>query len=176
MNIFELHTDPVTCAKMHVDKHVVKMPTEYAQMLSTAHRLLDGQMYEGRTKTGRRAKRWLLPDEREQGLFMAGHVKHPDTIWVMKSRQNYYKLFFLYMATLAEYTYRYGKIHGSSRPALWLQHAPRNIPDIGLTELPQCMPEDCKTDDVIEAYHNYYRMYKKGFAKWKNRNMPEWWN
>ena len=53
MNIFELHTDPVTCAKMHVDKHVVKMPTEYAQMLSTAHRLLDGQMYEGRTKTGR---------------------------------------------------------------------------------------------------------------------------
>ena len=175
MNIFELHTDPVVCAKMHVDKHVVKMPTEYAQMLSTAHRLLDGQMYEGRTKTGRRAKRWLLTDEREHGLFMAGHVKHPDTLWVMKSRQNYYKLFFLYMATLGEYTYRYGKIHGSSRPALWLQKAPRNIPDIGLTEMPLCMPEECKTDNVIEAYHNYYRMYKRGFANWKNRETPAWW-
>lgn len=175
MNIFELHTDPVKCAMMHVDKHVVKMPTEYAQMLSTAHRLLDGEMYIGRTKTGRRVKRWRLHDDREHHLFKAGHVKHPDTLWVMKSRQNYYKLFFLYMATLAEYTYRYGKIHGSSRPSIWLQKPPNNIPDVGLTELPQCMPEECKTQDVIEAYHNYYRLYKKGFANWKNRETPTWW-
>ena len=37
------------CAKQHVDKHVVKMIVEYAQLLSTAHRVLDGEEYEGRT-------------------------------------------------------------------------------------------------------------------------------
>ena len=40
MNIFELHTNPSECAEMHCDKHIVKMPIEYAQLLSTAHRFL----------------------------------------------------------------------------------------------------------------------------------------
>ena len=39
MNIFYLHNDPSTCAKMHVDKHCVKMILEYAQLLSTAHEI-----------------------------------------------------------------------------------------------------------------------------------------
>ena len=175
MNIFELHEDPIQCSIMHCDKHVVKMPTEYAQMLSTAHRLIDGEMYIGKSKTGRNVKRWKLNDDRENNIFLAAHTKHPDTVWVMETKSNYMKLFNLYKALLEEYTYRYGKIHGSSRPALWLQKAPRNIPDIGLTEMPQCMPEECKTDNVIEAYHNYYRMYKRGFANWKNRETPAWW-
>ena len=42
MNIFYLHEDPIQNIKWHVDKHVVKMATEYAQLLSTAHRFLDG--------------------------------------------------------------------------------------------------------------------------------------
>tara|TARA_S200002703_G_scaffold107683_1_gene93560 strand:+ start:1334 stop:1870 length:537 start_codon:yes stop_codon:yes gene_type:complete len=174
VNIFELHTDPFVSARMHCDKHVVKMPIEYAQMLSTAHRVLDGIQYVGRTETGRRVKRWKLNDIREKHLYKAGHVKHPDTIWVMQSKSNYYHLFFLYMATLKEYTHRYGKTHGASKPSFWLQKTPNNIPDIGLTELPQCMPDDCKTDDVVEAYHNYYRKYKTDFATWKKRETPEW--
>ena len=62
MNIFYLHKDPKTCAEMHIDKHCVKMIIEYAQLMSTAHRMLDGLEYEGRTKTGRRVKRWLCED------------------------------------------------------------------------------------------------------------------
>ena len=50
MNIFHLHKDPVICAEMHIDKHVVKMPIEYAQLMSTAHRVLDGELYLGKTK------------------------------------------------------------------------------------------------------------------------------
>ena len=42
LNLFYLHNDPVISAEMHCDKHVVKMIIEYAQMLSTAHRILDG--------------------------------------------------------------------------------------------------------------------------------------
>ena len=42
MNIFVLDKDPVVAAQMLCDKHVSKMIVESAQMLSTAHRLLDG--------------------------------------------------------------------------------------------------------------------------------------
>ena len=47
MNIFALHTDPQTCAEMHCDKHVVKMILEHAQLMCTAHRVLDGTFYYG---------------------------------------------------------------------------------------------------------------------------------
>jgi len=174
MNIFELNKDPAICAEMHCDKHIVKMPIEYAQLLSTAHRVLDGTEYIGTTKTGRRAKRWRLDDDRENFLYKASHVKHPDGIWLRQTSGNYYKLFFLYMATLAEFKHRYGKIHGASKPSLFLQRAPMNIPEGPITELPQCMPDYCKGDNVIQAYHKYYINEKKSFATWKARPTPEW--
>lgn len=176
MNIFELHTNPSECAEMHCDKHIVKMPIEYAQLLSTAHRVLDGTEYIGETKTGRRAKRWRLDDEREDVLYKASHIKHPDGLWVRQTSGNYYKLYFLYMATLAEFKYRYGKIHGASKPSFLLQRCPMNIPHGQVTELPQCMPDECKTKDVIQAYKNYYINYKKEFATWKNRQVPIWYD
>lgn len=37
MNIFFLHFDTKKCAQMHLDKHVVKMILESAQLLSTVH-------------------------------------------------------------------------------------------------------------------------------------------
>ena len=43
MNIFYLSSDPKACAEDHCDKHVVKMIIEYAQLLSTAHIILDGK-------------------------------------------------------------------------------------------------------------------------------------
>ena len=42
MNIFYISEDPVQAAQWMVDKHVVKMILESAQLLSTAHRYLDG--------------------------------------------------------------------------------------------------------------------------------------
>ena len=45
MNIFYLHEEPEIAAELHCDKHVVKMIIEYAQLLSTAHRMLDGKHY-----------------------------------------------------------------------------------------------------------------------------------
>ena len=90
MNIFYVHKDPVVAAKMLIDKHVVKMIIESAQMLSTAHRLIDGEQYEDRTKSNRRIKRWRLKDKtHEDIIYKASHVKHPSTIWVMASAYNY---------------------------------------------------------------------------------------
>ena len=57
MNIFYLDNDPKVCAEMHCDKHVVKMIIEYAQLMSTAHRILDGTSYYDLTANGRRILR-----------------------------------------------------------------------------------------------------------------------
>ena len=43
MNIFYLNKDPKIAAMEHKDKHCLKMILEYAQMLSTDHRELDGE-------------------------------------------------------------------------------------------------------------------------------------
>ena len=47
MNIFVLHTNPETAARMHCDKHVPKMCVEAAQMMASAlrrHGATDEQM------------------------------------------------------------------------------------------------------------------------------------
>ena len=175
LNIFYLHKDPIKNAQYHCDKHIVKMATEYCQLLSTAHRILDGKMYLGKTKNNRNIKRWRLPDEREDILMKASHVNHPSNIWVRESRENYMELYFIYMATLAEYTYRYGKIHGSSKASMILQRPPKNLVSNKNTELTQAMPDYCKiNNDPISAYRNYYIKEKKDFVSWKNRSIPEW--
>ena len=175
MNIFYLHEDPIQNAKWHIDKHIVKMPIEYAQLMSTAHRLLDGEMYLGKTAIGRNIKRWRLHDEREDILYKASHINHPSAIWVRESIENYFQMYKLYMAVLAEFTNRYGKIHGSSKPSIALIRPPSNIPLVKGTQLPQCMPEMCKVkNNPILAYRNYYIVEKNSFASWKNREIPEW--
>ena len=175
MNIFYLHEDPIQNAKWHIDKHIVKMPIEYAQLMSTAHRMLDGEMYLGKTTIGHKIKRWRLNDVREDILYKASHINHPSAIWVRESKSNYMKMFQMYMATLAEFFYRYGKIHGSSKPSLQLIRPPKNIPKVKGTPIPQCMPEMCKVkDNPILAYRNYYIVEKSSFASWKNREIPEW--
>ena len=175
MNIFYLHENPIQNAKWHIDKHIVKMPIEYAQLLSTAHRLLDGEMYLGKTANGRNIKRWRLDDEREDILYKASHINHPSAILVRESIENYYQMFKLYMATLAEFTNRYGKIHGASKPSVFLMRPPLNIPCVKKTEIPQCMPDYCKVKgNPIKAYRNYYINEKESFATWKNKEIPQW--
>ena len=56
MNIFYLDPDPKVCAEMHNNKHTVKMIIEYAQLMSTAHRVLDGTEYYDKTANGRKIK------------------------------------------------------------------------------------------------------------------------
>ena len=54
MNIFYLDRHPKICAEYHCDKHTVKMIIEYAQLMSTAHRVLDGEEYYDKTSNGRK--------------------------------------------------------------------------------------------------------------------------
>jgi len=76
MNLFVLNKDPVKAAQLQCDKHVVKMIVESAQMLSTAHRMLDGTLERRASKSGKTTvKYWTMPDERENIFYKAVHMK-----------------------------------------------------------------------------------------------------
>jgi hypothetical protein len=52
---------------------------------------------------------------------------------------------------------------------------PSNIPIGPFTEPTPAMPEDCKiSGDSIASYKKYYIEKKKHFAKWTNRETPQW--
>ena len=105
MNIFYLDRKPQPCAEMHLDKHVVKMIIEYAQLMSTAHRVLDGEEYYDKTANGRKIKRWRMDDvDYENGLMKASHVNHPSGVWVRASEENYKWLDQMWLHLLDEYT------------------------------------------------------------------------
>ena len=174
MNVFYLSENPKECAEQHCDKHVVKMIIEYAQLMSTAHRMLDGTEYEDRTANGRRIRRWRMSGNyKEALLYKASHINHPSAIWARLTSGNYLYLYELFCALCDEYTYRYGKVHKTdSLLRDLLCNLPDNMVDAPMTEVPQAMPDDVKTNKPLDAYHKYYREYKSAFAKWTNREIP----
>jgi hypothetical protein len=179
MNIFYLDHDVVKCAEMHNDKHVVKMILEYAQLLSTAHRVLDGTLIDGYSKTGRKQKRYVFSDERDNIFYSATHLHHPSAVWVRQSAMNYYWLYTMLNALCKEYTYRYGKIHKCERDGLVnrLQTTPIKIPIGPFTEPTPAMPDEVKiAGDSIKSYRNYYINNKTHLASWKKRSTPGWYN
>ena len=175
MNIFYLNNDPKVCAEMHVDKHCVKMILEYAQLLSTAHRVLDGHESITLSASGRKKKTWSLDDNRNNVLYSATHINHPSAIWVRQSEQNYRWLFTLFCELMEEYTYRYGKIHACDRLTTTLARPPKNIDmDKKFTEPTPAMPDHYKVaGDSIQSYKNYYLGDKQRMFSWKNRPTPQ---
>ena len=178
MNIFYLHNNPEECAKLHNNKHVVKMILEYAQLLSTAHRFLDGIQIVGLSKSGRKQTRYELSDTRDGILYRSTHINHPSAIWVRKSPENYLWLANMLIALCEEYTYRYSKTHKVERDGLCyvlLKNIPKNIGNEGWSEPTPAMPDEFKVPgDSIQAYINYYVGAKKHLANWKKRTIPSW--
>ena len=184
MNIFYLHNDTKQCAEMHNDKHCVKMILEYAQLLSTAHRVLNGKETIAKTKTGRNVKRWVLDRENVYGnivlddiLYSATHINHPSAVWVRKSVLNYKWLHSLLEELCGEYTYRYGRVHKCQDIGLVkvLSIAPLNSPYEPFTEPTPAMPDDCKIlGSSIDSYRKYYIQNKIHLANWKKREIPQW--
>lgn len=180
MNIFYLHADPKTCAQQHVDKHVVKMILEYAQLLSTAHRIVDGVESTGLSKSGRKQKVWTLSDERDAVLYKASHINHPSAKWTRHCWSNYAFLFELWTHLLDEYKYRYGKDHASGRLIGHLAQPPKKISTAFKFSAPwRAMPDEYKVsrevpDYTAQSYRAYYNGAKSHMFKWKKREVPEW--
>lgn len=178
MNIFVLHHNPKLAAQYHCDKHVVKMILEYCQLLSTAHRVLDGQVIAGKSKTGRKQTLYKIGDDRDDVLYKATHVNHPSAIWARESLENYQWLHELLVHLCREYTKRYDKVHKCQMTGLvdLLGRAPAGISRIGITPFALAMPDDCKTGNAVESYRMLYNTHKAKIAKWKNTEPPDWFN
>lgn len=175
MNIFFLSPSPLQSAVWMCDSHVVKMIVESAQLLSTAHRILDGVEQVGVSSTGRKTKGWVLPDSREQIMYKTTHSNHPCAIWCRTSIENYTWLVEHFFALCDEYTYRYGKTHKCYGMGYALQSPPLNLKAYDWTTPPSCMPEQyILSDNPVENYRQYYREGKKHILKWKNRPQPDW--
>lgn len=177
MNIFYLSSNPKTSASQHCDKHVVKMILEYAQLLSTAHRVIDGTVSVGVSKTGRKRTSYDLPDNREYVLYRATHINHPSAVWARDSKSNYNHLYELLYHLCKEYTLRYGKVHKVEREGILdkLKQTPYAISfSEKFKEPPPAMPDYCKVvGDSVASYRNYYINEKSRFAKWKTQ-APDW--
>jgi hypothetical protein len=164
MNIFALDVDPKQAARWHVDKHVVKMPLECGQMLSTAI--------------------WVSWPEKElTKLIASGKAKvhkkswenHPSSIWVRGSLANWLWLQALALHLLDEHKLRFGLDRVEYRAFITQLPYPR-IPDIGLTEFSRAMPEwiSQRNENSVEAYRDLYNNSKRHLLQWKCRSAPPW--
>ena len=156
MNLFVLDESPQLAAVQHCDKHVVKMVTETAQMLSTA-----------RVQMGLEAP------------YRPTHKNHPCTLWCGMSSENYFWAWNLGYALGVEYTHRYGKVHKA-----WLKFSEGHLdlpdditfPQEGLTPFAQAMPDEYKHENAVQAYRDYYLGEKAHILQFKNREVPDWIN
>lgn len=158
VNIFILSDDPVLAAQYQVDVHVVKMPLESAQLLSTAAVELFPEH--------------LLPST----LYRPTHKNHPCTIWTRSSYANFRWLCMHGLALCREYTYRYGKIHKSKAVITSLYSLCRNMPRDRLTSFALAMPEDFQFYDPVLSYRTYYKHKRDTLPRftYTNRPIPEW--
>ena len=158
MNIFFLDENPILSAQYHVDKHVVKMILETAQLLCGVHHVTAHD----------------TAHDTSHVPYKLSHKNHPCSIWCRESLSNYLYLCELGLELCKEYTYRYGKRHKSQDVIEWCLINKPNIPDIEFTEPAKAMPDEYKVKSVVESYRNYYVGAKSGFAIWKNREKPFW--
>lgn len=154
MNIFVLDSNPILAAQAHVDKHVVKMPLETAQLLCTAHH--------------------ISGTNPEQIPYRMTHRNHPCALWTRESLQNYRWLVDLGLAICGEYTHRYGKVHKSQAVIEWCGNNEPSLNDSERTPFVQAMPSDLRSDDPVESYRRYYLLEKSHLFSWKKRKAPEW--
>jgi len=160
------------------------MIIEYAQILSTAHRVLDGEEYTDCTGK-RKVKKWGLKNkELENIIYKSTHINHPCCVWVIQSVLNYcwlYQLFIDLCAPTApprsgdEYTFRFDKKHlTDSKLRNVLKTIPQNIPKkMTFTTFPKAFPNKYnKTKGVVQCYTRFYRKEKKAD---KNGNLMNIW-
>ena len=178
MNIFFLSLNPQICAKYYCDQHVNKILLEIVQMLYTAWHHLGSDGWDATAP---------FNVKRTRRGYRKAHSNHPMTMWVRSSRENYLFTTQLGICLALEFHRRYHHCHACSKHILWLYN---NIPKkfelvesvkayystLGyptrLTRIPECMPEQYHTENIVDAYTSFYRGEKLKFARWKAQGGP----
>tara|TARA_R110002020_G_scaffold53057_4_gene148746 strand:- start:707 stop:1360 length:654 start_codon:yes stop_codon:yes gene_type:complete len=185
MNIFALSKCPVDSAEQMIDKHVIKMPTETCQMLHTNILYMQYVHVHGKEPQLKDLK--AFHQEIGSELMKPAMLNHPSTIWARQSIANFHWLYQHGMALCEEYTFRYGKIHGSQdriiigmRQREGINHS---FPHSGLTPVTIAMDDSYRIENtfndewdfVIESYRHYYLEGKWKMADWKREERrPDW--
>lgn len=164
MNIFPIDRDPKKCAEWSCDQHVVKIISEAVLIYSSALSYSD-------------SKKWsTIPKDNKYGP-----INLPLVRWAINKQNRIWLAHYIFELN-KEYEFRYGKKHGAYEVFLFLAKEFKEMPyeDISFC-LPQdpfvqCMPEEFKSEDPIEAYRNYYKFkFSQGFKRpmrWAKRNKP----
>lgn len=158
MNIFYINEDPIIAARDLVDDHIRKMQIESAQMLCTTF--------------------WHFGHE---APYKKCFFNHPSTKWVRESIEHFNWLLNHGLEICEEFEKRYGKPHVTKNTLIWCQTNRNALNGLISTNSfippPQCMPEEYKKQDTLEAYRNFYILDKIGVKKLnynKLNNQPEW--
>ena len=183
MNIFVLHRSPKKAARMLCDRHAVKMILESVQMLCTAFVMIAPEDA-------------VLSLSKKIKLYKPCHRNHPCTIWARERKVNFIWLCMLASHIGKEYTYRYNKVHKSSKMVKPLYDAvmklkknesdfilDNSLNDYKLVNFALAMPENIRKNEVravpkeaVRMYREYYMtklqndwaVYKKGRTNpWK---------
>ena len=156
MNIFVVDENPFVAASMLCDQHVVKMVTESAQLLATAHRVLESQH--------------AVP-------YKPTHHNHPCSVWARQTTGNYTWLYAHACGLALEFKCRFGHSnHKAIENLPNLSVVPSKLPFGGVTKFALAMPDLYKALDTVEAYRNYYNGEKLKFARWTRclTGPPDW--
>ena len=177
MNLFYLHEDPAIAASYMCDVHILSQIRETAQMLSTAHHVIDGERIEGKKSNGHKYVYW-----HKEGplLYKCTHLNHPSTIWVRTTTSNYRWAFEHFEALLQEFRKRYPETtHKTAELLVSLSAIPTLCPEGMLTPVAQAMPLELQGEDPVIAYRSYYQSKSDAWAS-EGRPMtwgtekPEW--
>ena len=165
MNIFAVNEDPRIAALQLPDKLIPKMIVESAQMLSTAHRVLDGDA-----------------EADAKGLYKKAYENHPSTIWVRQDAMNYWWVWMHALTLCEEHKWRFSDetgiaLHKTVPIIHALQDLPLNIPNKKetswevLTDLPLCMPDQYK-ESGSQPPHNHQWYATASYQKFVTQDKP----
>jgi len=152
MNIFVLDYNHKKNAEYHCNCHTYKMLVETTQLLSNTY---------------------YFTNQKHLSPYKLTHKNHPCSVWTRSSLSNWLWLRDLGIALYEEYKFRYNdKDHKSGDIILSLEIP--DLPDVGLTEFVQCMPDEYKNKCAVKAYRDYYIGEKQHILKYTKREIPDW--
>lgn len=157
MNVFYTNKCPIKAAHEHCSVHSRKMIVEYAQLLATAHNVLDGSIVG----------------------YKPTHVNHPSAIWVRQDKSHYEWVWQCAKELCKQYTLSTGKVHATERVLQQLSKAPNTIRQVKFKEPPVAAPDEFKAMSIFQGSAIAYQKYLVSkFNEWGQREKPikvEWW-